>query len=205
MNGVDEIVAVFECDDVPGFEVEVVLGCDLSSGVRAVRVLPAGEHPLVARRASYKPPSPCPLTRRALQAVPLGELERWIRAHLADIVDAVDQGVWRLDDEHPRIFATIRGHSAFKRQGRRGRADLFYAEAAAVYVAEVQVDRDQATMRAGDRLGLDATQLRSVLYQARRRALLTEAPKGRDGKPGGRAGGVLTAKARALLGGEAMS
>jgi len=189
--GTAEAVIVFACSDVPGFEIEVVLARDSALGVRSIGLMP--DHPLVGKRGSrYKPPPARPLTRRALQAVPLGELERLARAHLAEVVDANDQGVMRLADEHPAIMATIRSSAGFKRQGRRGRGDVFYAEAAAVYRDEVQADPSRATVRAAARLGLDASQLRGVLGQARRRGLLTSAPAGR-------AGGSPTEKARRLL------
>jgi hypothetical protein len=82
--------------------------------------------------------------------------------------------------------------TAARRPGRAGRADAFYAAAAAEYIE--LLDTSPAPVRElADRHHLSASQIRGILHGARRRGLLTEAPAGRPG-------GTLTAKARRILG-----
>jgi hypothetical protein len=77
------------------------------------------------------------------------------------------------------------------RPGRRGRHDLDYARVAARYTAHLDSATPVADLAA--ELDVKPSQVRNSLYEARRRDLLTAAPKG---KPGG----SLTMKARRVLG-----
>jgi hypothetical protein len=86
----------------------------------------------------------------------------------------------------PREWAT----SLAKRPGRRGRDDYEYAQVARHYVALLGTATPLKHL--ADQLGFSASQVRNILYEARRRDLLTDAPKGK-------AGGTLTPYAYELL------
>lgn len=92
------------------------------------------------------------------------------------------------------------GFVAKPRPGRAGRDDIEYARLCARYVAIVRTGARKplvALKAESEALGepLSASRLRSLLYEARRRGLLTDAPDGA-------AGGDLTEKALALLEGD---
>jgi len=81
----------------------------------------------------------------------------------------------------------------WKRVGRTGRNDLFYAEQAARYVDIVNSGETKPLVKLAEALHLSTSQTRGILAQSRKRDLLSPAPKGR-------AGGWLTDKAEELLG-----
>lgn len=78
-----------------------------------------------------------------------------------------------------------------RRPGRVGRSNQFYAERARVYVEETARGPKPIPRLASD-WNLNEASVRSLLHEARRRGLLTAAPRGR-------AGGQLTAKAKRIL------
>jgi hypothetical protein len=89
----------------------------------------------------------------------------------------------------PKGWAT----SLAKRPGRTGKGDLHYARVAAAYVQ--LLDQPKPVVLLAKRLKLSPSQVRSILYEARRprRGLLTNPPVK------GRPGGELTPKAMELL------
>jgi hypothetical protein len=87
----------------------------------------------------------------------------------------------------PKGWAT----SLAKRPGRAGKPDIHYALVAAEYVRHLGEPKPLA--RLAKELPLEASQVRSILYEARRRGLLT------DPTVPGRAGGELTPKALDIL------
>lgn len=118
--------------------------------------------------------------RRLGQGAALGEVDRLLE----------DWAVSRfLGDEWRRTVA---------RPGRRGRGDAFYAEWAARYVDALENGgepvRHLVHQETAEGRHTTEKSVRGYLYQARRRGLLTAAPKGK-------AGGELTDKGRAALGG----
>ncbi len=117
-----------------------------------------------------------------LRSLPLGEMETVAKR---DFVEKTK----RWEPEGPR-WAGVFADSP--RPGRRGRDDRAYAEIAALYVDEVLSGANGAVKRLAARLHYSPSQIRSVLYAARRRGLLTESPNGK-------AGGELTEKARRLI------
>ena len=94
---------------------------------------------------------------------------------------------WATPTPPPRGWAT----NLAKRPGRSGKGDLHYARAAAEYVRFL--DQPKPLLRLAKRLRLEPSQVRSILYEARRRDLLT------DPEVKGRAGGHLTPKALDIL------
>jgi hypothetical protein len=86
---------------------------------------------------------------------------------------------------HPNEFHRVR------RPGRRGRDDSFYARWSAEYLDFVHAG-SKPLKRLAKKRNVSESQARSLLYEARRRDLLT-------GSPSGRAGGHLTEKAKRIL------
>jgi hypothetical protein len=78
------------------------------------------------------------------------------------------------------------------RVGRAGRDDLFYAEWAAAYVQYVTSGEANPAVRLAEEKFLSVSQVRSILGEARKRDLLSNAPRGR-------AGGYLTSLAESIL------
>jgi len=83
------------------------------------------------------------------------------------------------------------GHEPRQAAGREGKGDLDYARAAASYAQ--LLDQPKPLVLLAKKLKLKPSQVRSILYEARRRDLLTDPPVK------GRAGGELTPKAREIL------
>jgi hypothetical protein len=122
-----------------------------------------------------------PLTAKALGSVKINEVYRRAHQHLGtpDVAAALGR-VPRPKDDFTRV----------PRPGRRGRSDLSYARWAAHYVKlEGRPKRLQVLARQHK---VKEQAARDILYQARRRGLLTTAPPGK-------AGGELTDKARKVL------
>ena len=83
--------------------------------------------------------------------------------------------------------------SRVKRPGRRGRPDRFYAELAREYVELLNGGSQRPTAKLAAARNYSAAHVRDAVHEARERGLLTR-PATR-----GRAGGDLTAKAKAML------
>ena len=79
-----------------------------------------------------------------------------------------------------------------RRPGRKGRSDLSYATWARAYVRFIEEGERNPVRRLADERHLSSSQIRTIIGEARRRDLLTEA------KPG-KAGGQLTKKCVVLL------
>jgi hypothetical protein len=141
------------------------------------------------------------VTTTLLRRIPLGEVVAAVRARIAATAKRDQERADRFDEswfakEHPdlRDFynkLAARGRLLSERPGRAGRSDVEYALVAAAYVDLVATDPTPLATLA-KRMYRSESQLRNILYAARRRGLLTEALKGR-------AGGRLTPKAIALL------
>jgi hypothetical protein len=133
------------------------------------------------------PAAPAPvegITRRMLRDVPLGGFVVAMRTeanHSLDDLPPIATGV---------VTAALERFAVIPRPGRSGRDDYDYATFAAMYVERVPSPTAKAEL--ADELGLSPTQVGHLLYEARKRDLLTEAPRGK-------AGGELTDKARRLL------
>ena len=150
------------------------------------------------------------LTRRLVRDAPVDAIAVLARRALADAKDVSQymldllEGVplTRQDGstapfEMPGLhkFAAVRW-SDFKRPGRAGRSDLEYASLAREYVDETRVAGGRgAARRVANRHNLSVSQVRNLLYEAKRRKLKT-------GAAPGVAGGKLTEKALALLDGK---
>ena len=78
------------------------------------------------------------------------------------------------------------------RVGRGGRSDRFYAEWAASYVRFITRGEPNPVIRLAEKECLSVSQVRTILGEARKRNLLSEAPRGR-------AGGYLTSLAESIL------
>ena len=141
--------------------------------------------------AGHSPTAP-PITARFLRQLPLGEIQNAARHAVLKSAAADDRA-----REAPERSVTEHWERTFdetRRPGRRGRDDRFYAELAAAYVDRVQVKKPSArpVEDLANDMGYSPSQIRNLLYVARKRELLTSAPAGRPG-------GELTAKARHLL------
>lgn len=122
------------------------------------------------------------LTTRLLRRVRVGELLRTVQAEVTE--ESIQ--------DPTRGNTTWAKKLAAPRPGRRGRPDHEYLSLVLRYLT--LIDKGDATPVAtlARRAHLSESQVRNLLYEARRRDLLTAAPKGR---PGGR----LTDKARTML------
>ena len=78
------------------------------------------------------------------------------------------------------------------RVGRGGRDDRFYAEWSANYVHFITRGEPNPVIRLSEENCLSVSQVRTILGEARKRNLLSEAPRGR-------AGGYLTSLAESIL------
>jgi hypothetical protein len=133
------------------------------------------------------------LSAEGLRKVPLGEIATKGRAHLAWMYSEVDKGRSdgaRRNRPFPKELTT---EFDMRRRGRRGRSDADLAIVAAAYVRCCDEAPATPLKLLSEKRGLDAAQLRGLLYQARKRDLLTDPPH--KGIPGG----ILTDKAWGLL------
>jgi hypothetical protein len=130
------------------------------------------------------------VTARLIRDYPIGAVDSAARSQMA--------WWWREYDRsrpdaartwHP-IPSGVLNDIDIRRPGRRGRPDLEYAEIARDYISVLHEAKPMKVL--SDKLHLSASQVRNLLYEARRRGLLTKAPRGS-------AGGALTEKALALL------
>lgn len=139
-----------------------------------------------------------PITARLLRRVPIGELMEYASSQWREIVEAnvevLEQEIQHLGDNAPAEYQErLRGwvSSLDRRPGRRGRPDQAYASLAALYVEKLGTTHAPVAELA-DKLGYSRSQVANLLYEARRRELLSWPPKGR-------AGGVLTPKGLQVL------
>jgi hypothetical protein len=123
-----------------------------------------------------------------LRLVRLHELARRLQGLVQDGTQS-DWGDSALGDPPmpPRDWVT----GLARRPGRQGRSDLDYARVAAHYVQNLSSATPLKDL--AKQLNFSTSQVRNLLYEARRRGLLTAAPKGKSG-------GALTERARALIG-----
>ena len=108
-------------------------------------------------------------------------LDRLVRVGLTKVPSALKSRPWNewLSTDRSRV-------------GRMGRDDLYYAQWAASYVNLIDQGEPHPAIRLADDECLSASQVRSILGEARKRGLLSKAPKGR-------AGGYLTTLADSIL------
>lgn len=125
---------------------------------------------------------------------------RWRSLPVGDLIDAARTRVEAIRALH-REVAERRGTDLARWSSwaagelepqRRGRDDRAYAVVAANYVERVAARSPHPVEDVAAALFLSPSQVRNLLYEARRRDLLTRAGRGR-------AGGHLTDKARDLL------
>ena len=135
------------------------------------------------------------ITARESHGWPIGYLRDACRTYVQMHLFGLDVGELAGGLVTATSAAWSEGFARRKRPGRAGRLDLEYARTAGAYVKHMRRSTTPLADLAGE-MCLSASQVRSILYEARRRGLLTAAPKGR-------AGGELTEKALRLLEGEA--
>lgn len=119
------------------------------------------------------------LGARLLRSVPLGEMQA-----------LAAQSISEMASQTKRFRGWVESIEANHKPGRRGRPDRFYAELAADYCSALGSATPVKDL--AEAVNYSESQIRSLLYEARRRDLLTETPSGK-------AGGSLTDKARELL------
>jgi hypothetical protein len=133
------------------------------------------------------------LTTRALRQLPLAKLERVTRTAAQQFLTALEGGGPGFQAS-PKLKRALRKRAkefdARPRPGRRGRDDREYAAIAAMYVDALA--KGQGSEALAERLQFSVSRVRNLVYEARRRGLLTETKKGK-------AGGGLTKHARGLL------
>lgn len=129
------------------------------------------------------------VTARLLRRVPMGELATKARLFAfaqMDSVAGVETNTAR-KAEYRKLRARV---ASPRRPGRRGKPDIEYARLAEAYVHRLGEPTPLASL--AEALSYSESQVRNLLYTARSKGLLTQAPKGR-------AGGELTSKAKRLL------
>lgn len=122
------------------------------------------------------------------------------------LTDDVRRSV-RLDDLRKKAKRVLQFHevsesigvnpSAFMKntaRGRRGRSDLDFAEIARDYAALIDGEVEHAADVLADQMDLSVSTVRGLVWQARKRGLLTSAPAGQEG-------GQLTGRAKGILNG----
>ena len=127
------------------------------------------------------------LTSRTLRSLKLGRVFDLFRQ---EAVGAWDDPLGPDGRLSRSGFTRVKPQSG--RPGRRGHSDLFYASIAARYVAAVRSGSRAPVEKVAADLKLTADHVRDLLGVARKRGLLTRAPKGK-------AGGELTDLAKELL------
>lgn len=180
-------------DDLPGWQVRLVL--TQAGLVESICLEPRTTKGLLRRFPPGHPEalpdttSPLPaggVTSRLLRRLPLGEIVEAVRSDLRLTARTVRP--------HGRA-GSLMAHNAeqfARRPGRAGRSDRDYAEVAAAYVAILATSDPKPVEMLAAQTFLSPSQIRNVLYEARRRELLTKAPPGRPG-------GQLTEKCRRIL------
>jgi hypothetical protein len=146
------------------------------------------------------------LTRRLLRKVPtaahvqlMAELLRQSRRKAVEVDDPMFDSLW---GNGPRpateIASTARPshpsgeHAGGARRGRKPRPSEFYLPIAVAYAGAVKAGSPHPVVDVADARGLDASQVRDMVYKARRLGLLTPTKQGAPA-------GVLSPWAEALL------
>jgi hypothetical protein len=161
-----------------------------------LRVTPDGH----LRRVTIDAGDDAELTARTLHDLPLGMLRDAASDYVRRMLAATDPGSGPADRRDANVamqLAWARGFEEQQRPGRRGRPALFYAQLARSYTVALEADPAKPVPELKRRLESDGiylsiSQIRDLLHQARRKGMLTRAPKGRPG-------GELTEDARRLL------
>lgn len=134
------------------------------------------------------------LTARMLRSVPLGELQAFAHGLWIKRVALTRRSLERLDGRPGNAGLTEKYRAIVGgmelRPGRRGRGDHEYAALAALYVEALAQGHGVPWL--ANEMHLSTSAVRNQLYEARRRRLLSEAPKGRSG-------GELTDRALTVL------
>ena len=181
-------------DDLPGWQIRLVL--DQDGLVESVCLEPRTTRGLLRRFPARQPEaiddttSPLPpggVTSRLLRRLPLGEIVEAVRAELHQTARDVAPHGRRAGHQFADRAAVFA-----RRPGRAGRGDRDYAEVAAAYVSILATGDLKPVETLAAQMVLSPSQIRNVLYEARRRALLTKAPPGRPG-------GQLTEKCHRVL------
>jgi hypothetical protein len=131
-----------------------------------------------------------PVTTRMLRCVPLGVM-------LSDAQNALRSAIGANEVPAAMVTPFLEPTS---RPGRRGHPDVYYAQIAAEY-ARLQAQGSRSPTRdLADRMHISYSTARDAIGTARRRGLLTSAPRSSSGsRRGGRAGGELTKEALEVL------
>lgn len=149
------------------------------------------------------------LSARQLRAAPIGAMEREIRREVGAVSDVFQQVAaviarvedrWGIDLDRAvadlsAIWAkSLTDFAERPRTGPAGRGDRAYAELAALYVSLVDSGEPRPIRAVAGRVGLAEKTVQNHLFKARERGLLTSLGRGR-------AGGLLTDKAKEILNG----
>lgn len=185
-------------EDLPGWRIQLVMNaaglveslCLETFTTRGLPgYLPPG-HPWAGDVLPVETTSPLPpggVTSRLLRRLPLGELVAAVRKDLLSVAQYLSR------QDGPDYAEVADNAERFaRRPGRRGRKDRDYAEIAAAYVEILATNDRKPVETLASRTFLSPSQLRNVLYEARRRDLLTKSPPGRPG-------GQLTEKCHRIL------
>lgn len=179
-------------DDLPGWAITMLIARD--GMVESVEIQPLRnvEHgPEEALRLGVAAVEVGPVTARLLHRIALGECTAAATRAVSEMGLMFTQ-LRSLTGEPDWVrFAAI-SEGLASRPGRRGRDERDYAEIAALYVDLLAAGDQTPVDTLAAKTYLSPSQLRNLLYEARRRGLLTKAAPGR-------AGGTLTDKARQLL------
>ena len=199
----DQWSAWFRLDAAPGVLVVVTMGADgevvgfeaHAQGSERSWPLDRGEQSVTVLLPPTEPVD-ISITARLLRSVRLAALADLARSRLGVSLR------WRPEefeafDEQTRdalggraIDSARLARQQAQRPGRRGRGDRYYAELAVAY--EVWLDSGEPLRTLASEVHLSEPGLRTALATARRRGLLSPAPRGR-------AGGQATERAKALL------
>ena len=180
------ILAVAIVDGLDGLQVDCVV--QLREGIAEVvelRIRPAETNWLNDPAFVPNTPPRGGLTTRSLRKVHVDAIKRALR----DLLERPHPGTMgerRRQDPNYRLWA----EGFHRRPGRGGRSDLEYAQLARDYVE--LLCEPGASKQLADSMFIDPAQVRNLLTEARRRELLSPAPRGRQG-------GELTQKALDIL------
>ena len=140
------------------------------------------------------PTARTPITRRLLQEIPLGELERVGRAAVQSRLAAIDEAFAASqlpDTARAQSRNALDDFDESTRPGVRGRSDVVYARVARRYV-EICAESSAPIKALAAESGYSRSRIRNIVLAARDRGLLST--------PGGtKPGGQLTEKAIRLL------
>ncbi len=141
-------------------------------------------------------PYPAHPTARFFRALPIGELTSFAVQTVRQTADQMLQWInagksSRFEDIQSQTLDILNTFPENQRPGRAGRPDIFYATLAMRYVEKLGSNTEVRDL--ADELFISSSQIRNLLYESRRRKLLTKPAHA------GRAGGELTPKAIRIL------